>query len=34
VDAEKVNAGGKNGVLTLAVPKQAKAIPRRIQIAA
>jgi HSP20 family protein len=34
VDSEKVNASGKNGVLTLTVPKQAKAMPRRIQIAA
>jgi HSP20 family protein len=34
VDSEKVNAAGKNGVLTLTVPKQAKAMPRRIHIAA
>jgi len=34
VDAEKVNATGKNGVLTLTIPKQAKAMPRRIQISA
>jgi len=34
VDGEKVNAAGKNGVLTLTIPKQAKAMPRRIQIAA
>jgi HSP20 family molecular chaperone IbpA len=34
VDSEKVNASGKNGVLTLSVPKQAKAMPRRIRIAA
>ena len=34
VDSEKVNASGKNGVLTLTIPKQAKAMPRRIQIAA
>ncbi len=34
VDSEKVNANGKNGVLTITVPKQAKAQPRRIQIAA
>ena len=33
-DGEKVNATGKNGVLTVTVPKQAKAMPRRIQIAA
>jgi len=34
VDSERVNASGKNGVLTVTVPKQAKAMPRRIQIAA
>ncbi len=34
VDGEKVNATGKDGVLTVTVPKQAKAMPRRIQIAA
>ena len=34
VDSEKVNATGKDGVLTISVPKQAKAMPRRIQIAA
>jgi HSP20 family protein len=34
VDSEKVNASGKNGVLTVTIPKQAKAMPRRIQIAA
>jgi HSP20 family protein len=32
VDGEKVNASGKNGVLTVTIPKQAKAMPRRIQI--
>jgi HSP20 family protein len=32
VDSEKVNASGNNGVLTVTVPKQAKAMPRRIQI--
>jgi HSP20 family protein len=32
VDSEKVNAAGKNGVLTVTIPKQAKAMPRRIQI--
>lgn len=31
-DGEKVNAAGKNGVLTVTIPKQAKAMPRRIQI--
>jgi HSP20 family protein len=34
VDSEKVTATGKDGVLTVTVPKQAKAQPRRIQIAA
>ncbi|MGO9933815.1 MAG: Hsp20/alpha crystallin family protein [Steroidobacteraceae bacterium] len=34
VDGEKVNASGKNGVLTVTIPKQAKAMPRRIQIGA
>jgi len=33
VDGEKVNATGKNGVLTVTIPKQPKALPRRIQIA-
>jgi HSP20 family protein len=32
VDSEKVNASGKNGVLTVTIPKQPKAMPRRIQI--
>jgi HSP20 family protein len=31
-DGEKVNASGKNGVLTVTIPKQVKALPRRIQI--
>jgi HSP20 family protein len=31
-DGEKVNAAGRNGVLTVTIPKQAKAMPRRIQI--
>ena len=31
-DGEKVNAHGKNGVLTVTIPKQPKAMPRRIQI--
>ena len=31
-DGEKVNASGKNGVLTVTIPKQVKAMPRRIQI--
>ena len=34
VDSEKVNAAVKDGVLTVTVPKQARAMPRRIQIAA
>lgn len=33
-DGEKVNATGKDGVLTVTIPKQAKAVPRRIQIGA
>jgi HSP20 family protein len=33
-DGERVNANGKNGVLTVTIPKQAKAMPRRIQIGA
>ena len=32
VDGEKVNATGKNGVLTIRIPKQEKSKPRRIQI--
>ena len=32
VDSEKVNATGNNGVLTVTIPKQPKAMPRRIQI--
>ena len=32
VDGEKVNATGSQGVLTVTIPKQAKAMPRRIQI--
>lgn len=32
VDSEKVNATGKDGVLTVTIAKQAKAMPRRIQI--
>jgi HSP20 family protein len=31
-DGEKVNATGRNGVLTVTIPKQVKALPRRIQI--
>ncbi len=33
-DGDKVNAAGKNGVLTVTIPKQVKAMPRRIQIGA
>jgi HSP20 family protein len=33
-DGDRVNASGKNGVLTVTIPKQAKAMPRRIQIEA
>jgi HSP20 family protein len=33
VDSDKVNATGKDGVLTVTIPKQTKAMPRRIQIA-
>jgi HSP20 family protein len=33
VDSEKVNATGKDGVLTVVIPKQAKAMARRIEIA-
>jgi HSP20 family protein len=32
VDSERVNATGSLGVLTVTIPKQAKAMPRRIQI--
>ncbi|MDH5455338.1 MAG: Hsp20/alpha crystallin family protein [Gammaproteobacteria bacterium] len=34
VDAEKVKATGRNGVLEILIPKQAKALPRRIEVAA
>jgi HSP20 family protein len=34
VDSDKVNATGKDGVLTVTIPKQPKAMPRRIQIGA
>lgn len=34
VDSDKVQAASKNGVLTVTIPKQAKALPRRIAIAA
>jgi HSP20 family protein len=32
VDSEKVNATGSHGVLTITIPKQPKAVARRIQI--
>jgi HSP20 family protein len=32
VDSEKVNAVGNHGVLTVTIPKQPKAVPRKIQI--
>ena len=34
VDADKVKATDRNGVLEIAIPKQAKAQPRRIKVAA
>jgi len=34
VDADGVKAKGRNGVLEISIPKQAKALPRRIKIAA
>lgn len=34
VDSANVKATGKHGVLTVTIPKRAKAMPRRIQIAA
>jgi len=34
VDADKVKATGRNGVLEILIPKQAKAMPRRIKVAA
>jgi HSP20 family protein len=34
VDAERVQANGRNGVLSITIPKQAKALPRKIKIAA
>ncbi len=34
VDAERVKATGRNGVLEILIPKQAKALPRRIKVAA
>jgi len=34
VDGEKVNASGSHGVLTVTIPKQARAMRRRIQIGA
>lgn len=34
VDADRVEAANRHGVLELRIPKQAKALPRRIQVAA
>jgi HSP20 family protein len=34
VDSENVKATGRNGVLEISIPKQAKAWPRRINVAA
>ena len=34
VDGDKVRAAGKDGVLTVTIPKQARAQPRRIQVGA
>jgi HSP20 family protein len=34
VDAERVQATGRNGVLEITIPKQATALPRRIKVAA
>jgi HSP20 family protein len=34
VDSDKVNATGHQGVLTVTIPKQPKAVPRRIRIGA
>ncbi len=34
VDADNVRASGRNGVLEITIPKQAKAQPRRIKVAA
>jgi HSP20 family protein len=32
VDSDKVNATGSHGVLTVTIPKQPKAMPRKIQV--
>jgi len=32
VDAERVQASGRHGVLAITIPKQAKALPRRIKV--
>ena len=34
VDADKVKAVDRHGVLEISIPKQAKALPRRIEVAA
>ena len=34
IDSEQIKANGRNGVLEITIPKQAKAQPRRIKVAA
>ena len=34
IDGDQIKATGRNGVLEISIPKQAKAQPRRIQVAA
>jgi HSP20 family protein len=34
IDTDQIKARGRNGVLEISIPKQAKAQPRRIQVAA
>src|SRR5690242_9143444 len=34
IDSEQIKAAGRNGVLEISIPKQAKAQPRRIKVAA
>jgi HSP20 family protein len=34
VDADRVEAKDRNGMLEISIPKQAKALPRRIKVAA
>ena len=33
IDGEQIKAVGRNGVLEISIPKQAKAQPRRIKVA-